>query len=246
MKKNLIILTALVLVIFICSCNTINIDMQRGSGNVVSEERTVESFDEIRVEGAGELILTQADEFSLTVEAEDNIISEVVTRNEGDTLVISFTDQRWRKSYIPTEPIRFYISMPDLKELYITGAAKVEMETLQTSALTLRTDGAADIRMENLQLKSLTIELNGGAQFDLSGKAEKQEINIDGAGSCDAADLETQETTISIAGAAEAMVWATERLDVDIAGAGSVRYYGSPHVTQNIDGISSVRSLGEH
>ena len=246
MKKNLIIFTALILVIFICSCNTINFDVRRGSGNVVSEERAVEAFNEIRVEGAGELILTQSEEFSLTVEAEDNIISEVITRNEGDTLVIGFADQRWTKSYLPTEPIRFYISMPDLKELDIAGAARVEMGALQTEELTLKTDGAADIRFEDLQLGSLMVDLNGGAQFDLSGKAERQDIDIDGAGSYDAADLETRDTTISIAGAAEAQVWATETLDVDIDGAGNVRYYGSPHVTQNIDGISSVRGLGEH
>ena len=51
MKKNLTILTALVLVVFICSCNTINLDVRRGSGNVITEERAVESFERIRMEG---------------------------------------------------------------------------------------------------------------------------------------------------------------------------------------------------
>ena len=192
------------------------------------------------------MILTQADEFSLTVEAEDNIVPEITTRNENDVLVISFADQRWTKSYIPTEPIPFLYQYARFKRaVYYRCCQSGNGKTLQTADLTLKTDGAADIRISDLQVNSLLVDLNGGAQFDLSGKANQQEIQIDGAGSYDGADLETGRTIISISGAAEVMLWATEDLDIDIDGAGSVRYYGNPHVTQDIDGISSVRGLGE-
>ena len=216
----------------------------RGSGNVVSERREVSGFDRVTIEGAGELILTQGETESLEIEAEDNIITEITSEVNNGTLVISFRDDFGDETLIPTEKIKFYLSVIEITELNISGAALVNSDSLKSDRFDLDIDGAADINIDSLTADTLEVDVNGGARCDLSGKVSDLLVTVDGAGSFDAEDLESADCEITINGAAEARIWVTENLDVNIDGVGSLSYYGNPRVSQDIDGLGSVTSLG--
>lgn len=50
-----------------------------GSGNVITEERTIADFDSISVSAGINLFIEQGDDEALTIEAEDNIVPRIST-----------------------------------------------------------------------------------------------------------------------------------------------------------------------
>ena len=50
------------------------IDRVKGSGKLITESREVREFDRIVLNGSGEVVITQGDEESLSVETDDNIM----------------------------------------------------------------------------------------------------------------------------------------------------------------------------
>ncbi|MBS3788715.1 DUF2807 domain-containing protein [Candidatus Bipolaricaulota bacterium] len=61
-----------------------------GAGELVTETRTISEISTVRLNGQGRIILNQEDEESLTIEAEENVISLIDTTVSGDTLTVEF------------------------------------------------------------------------------------------------------------------------------------------------------------
>jgi len=62
-----------------------------GSGKVITESRSVSNFKNITFSGMGEMLITQDETESLTIEAEDNIVALIKTEVKDDTLTIGFS-----------------------------------------------------------------------------------------------------------------------------------------------------------
>ncbi len=77
----------------------------RGSGRVKTETRTISSFDGVSVCCGMRLSLTQGQQESLEIEAEDNILPEIVSTVEGGILTIRFKDRTGGMSISATKPI---------------------------------------------------------------------------------------------------------------------------------------------
>ncbi|OGO16907.1 MAG: hypothetical protein A2Z14_01960 [Chloroflexi bacterium RBG_16_48_8] len=64
----------IILVLISCDIQTI-----QGSRNIITEARDVGGFNRIELEGMGKVILTQGEEESLTIEADDNLMEYITT-----------------------------------------------------------------------------------------------------------------------------------------------------------------------
>ncbi len=64
----------------------------RGSGDVITVQRDTRPFEKVTLNGKGELFITQDDETSLRIEAEDNIIDVMYTNFDDGELEIGFDD----------------------------------------------------------------------------------------------------------------------------------------------------------
>ena len=210
-----------------------------GSGTAKSEERPIGDFDKIELEGVGTLIITQGAAPALTVKADDNILGELSTTVDDKSLKLKSAP-----NVKPKTPIEYHVSVKNLKEIEIEGAAEVKSDgTLMVDTLTLEIEGAAKVDLV-VQGKELDIDIDGAGQVTIAGSVDRQQVEIDGAGKYHGIDLKTKETDIEINGAGKAQVYATDKLDVEVNGAGSVTYKGSPKVTQKIRGIGSVTQAG--
>jgi len=247
MKKNTYIIPLLILSVFILTaCQFLPwFGARRGSGNVTTETRPVSSFEAIRLDGAGRMVITQGSTPSLEIQAEDNLISMLTSEIQEDTLVLGYQERLWRRTIIPTRPIQYNLTVTDLAQLTLNGAGDIEIQSLQTDTLVIEINGAGNIVIEDLSAENLTVNLAGTGSIKATGAVSTQVINLDGAGNYQGSDLQTQSTSIKISGLGNGTVWAAETLQVTIAGGGSVSYYGSPQVTQEITGLGEVRNLGE-
>ena len=190
-----------------------------GSGNVITESRQVRNFDRVSLSGCGELIITQGDQESLMIEAEDNILPYIKTEVKSRTLIISFKNIRLRS----IKPIKFNLSIKDIVGLDVSGAGDVRAANIKTSHLDLDISGVGDVVINSLKAEKLAVDLSGTGDCNLSGKVVKQEIDIGGAGEYRAPKLESETARLKISGAGNATTWARDSLDIDISGSGDYR-----------------------
>ena len=245
-RKTLLSISLMIIAsLLLSACAITGFNVTRGSGELTTQTRNVSGFERVQVDGAGELIITQGEEESLEIRAEDNIIDELTSDVSNGTLVLGYRDNFLRNSIIPTERITYTLNVIDLSEVTINGAADLEIDALETGSLVLEINGAGQVSIDQFTADSLSVQISGTSTIEIAGQVADQSITIDGAGNYQAGDLETNRTTVNINGLGNATVWAVETLDISIDGGGNLRYYGSPNVTQDINGVGDIDNLGE-
>lgn len=214
----------------------------RGSGVVVTETREVSNFDRVELDSIGELTVIQGEPESLTIEAESNIARRVITDVVGGTLTIEFTGGTLG-DVIPTEPIRFELTMKDISGIKLSGAGRIYSAGIATPNLDLDVSGVGDVIVDKLEAERLAVNLTGAGTIDLAGKIREQNVKLSSVGNYSARGLESNRAVIALTGAGTATLWATEELDVKISGVGTVDYYGDPVVSQDISGLGRLNRL---
>jgi len=240
--KRILILSFLLFSLF--TLTACGVFVTRGSGRMESEVREVSGFDNIVIEGFGNVIITQGEDEYLEIEAEDNILPYINTRVSGSTLHIEYDDRGWRRSIVPTRTITFDIGVIDLEGIDLSGAADVEIASLETTSLDLNVSGAGNIEIDELQAKDLNVEYSGAGRCYLAGEVTDQDVRVSGLGSYDAEDLKSQTADIKLSGAGDVKMWAEDALHIEVSGAGNVEYWGEPRVTQDISGVGNIQSRG--
>lgn len=241
MDKRLLVIPLILLGLFMSACGlSVNVDFDQGSGVVITQTRQVSDFNRVSLNGIGDLTLVQGDRESLQIEAEDNVIKNITTEVRDGTLYIGFE----RKTILPTKPVKFFLTMRDIKDLETKGVSNIKAESVQTDQLHVGISGTGNIDIEDLSANSLEISISGAGNFNTGGQVDRQEINLSGAGNFNGEDLQSKTARVTITGLGKVTLWVTENLDVTISGTGGVDYYGEPQVSQQISGLGKVNHLG--
>lgn len=215
-------------------------DLVQGSGNVRTEARQVQGFDEVQLNGLGTLVITQGSTEALTVQAEDNLLPRLRSQVSGGTLRLGPQGVAMR----PTKPIRYELTVKQLRGIEVTGAAGVQTASLEADQLALKVTGAGTLDLRRLTASILTVDVTGGGDVAVSGQVPRQTVTISGAGKYRAANLASQQATVQVTGAADCALRVSDHLTVAISGAGHVSYAGSPTVDQHVTGAGQITRTG--
>lgn len=208
----------------------------KGNGNVQTEKREVGSFETIKVSGAFTIYLSQDDDYSLKVVADENILDIIKTKVKGDVLYIS-TEKNISKS----KEMKLYIGFKHLSGLKANGAISLKSDqTLRFDELDIEINGASSADLQ-LTANRLRIDNSGASTIKLAGKCDEFSIDISGAGSVSAYDLIVKRGSIDISGVGSGKVCVKEDLRVSISGIGSVKYKGEPKITSDISFLGSLK-----
>ncbi len=237
-KKILLVLQLLLLVIVGTACNP----RVRGSGDIVTETRSVSNFDSISLSGSGEVIITQEGSESLSIETDDNVMQHVKAVVEGETLELGFKEGI--NMILPSRLI-FYVGVDDLTSLEISGSGNFEAQLLETNSLNTEISGSGNIQITDLTADEVRARISGSGVFDLAGDVAAQDVSISGSGNYIAGDVCSASVRVGVSGSGEAIVCAEDMLDVTISGSGTVSYYGQPSVNSSGSGSGNLVSLGE-
>ncbi len=196
--------------------------MVTGSGRLATESRTLPPFEAISLQGPMRLVIRQGAAHSAQLRADDNllplIVTRVVLRGGVATLEIG---AREGSSFTTRSEMVVSVETVTLRALANSASGDVELQALQTSAL------------------SLTVSGSGGVQA--AGRTDKLAIEITGSGAVDAGRLDSAAVTVAIAGSGDADVLAHRSLTVSIAGSGGVTHAGEAQAKTAITGSGSVR-----
>ena len=226
----------LVLLITLAAGCVSNVPCVSGSGNVKSETRTVGAFQSIDLQGTGNIYVTQGNESSLRVEAEDNLLPYLQTNVTNGILRVGMNQSCVRN----TRPINVYATMRDVRDLSVGGAGNIVSQSPLTSdRISVGIAGSGSIDL-NVTATTLNSSITGAGSERVAGKVSIHRVTIAGTGTLDAFDLGTATTIIDITGTGNAKVTVSENLTVKISGAGTVMYRGNPTVSKEITGVGSV------
>jgi hypothetical protein len=210
----------------------------RGTGDMASEDREVGDFSAVDLAGIGTVAVEFGNKTALRIEAEENLLPYLESKVEGDTLTLGI---REGVNVLPTQGIFYYLTVPDLEEITVSGLGNVDVPHLEGTTTAINVNGGGDINIEALQAKDLKVLISGLGDLTIDGgQVADQNITITGGGNYHARELASEVANISITGLGSAAVWARDALNASITGGGSVRYVGHPQVTQNITGLGEV------
>ena len=211
-----------------------------GSGNVVTEEKSVSGFDRVDVSHGFEVDIRQGGAFSVVVRIDDNLVRYLRVLKEGSTLKIGLESLR---SYdIRNATMEATITMPDLTGLDSSGGSHVAIAGFSSSkAIVVDLSGGSQLRGD-IEAGDARFDLSGGSGVTLTGSAGDVTINASGGSQVKLADLPVADVNVDASGGSQVTVNAGGRLDADASGGSHVYYLGSPTLGRiDTSGSSSVQ-----
>jgi hypothetical protein len=187
-----------------------------GSGVSKTETRSVGSFSKIDLAGSPDVMVAVGSDTSVSVTTDDNLLTNIETVVEGDTLRINS-----RRSYNTSVGVKVNITVPDLNGVSISGSG--------------------DIQVTGLKAGDMDASVTGSGDITLSGVMDRLHAHIVGSGDVRASELAVKHVRVDITGSGDAEVRATEELDASVTGSGDVRYSGQPpQVRRSITGSGDI------
>ena len=236
MKK--IALFSLIILVFASGCREIAGERVKGSGHVITENRSTSEFNSIDVSGAIDIYVRQDSASSVKVEADDNILEYIEVHTEGSRLEI-YTQNNIRLR--PSNKIKVYISNPEYKEIQVSGASSIRCENEITSSdvIDIGLSGASDGKLE-LNAPKISVRLTGASNTSIKGKTKDFEGSASGASEIRGFDLLSENADVDASGASNIEIYASVRIDGQSSGASSVNYKGNAQSNVGKSGASSV------
>ncbi len=249
------------IVLLAIALSACNLTVLSGSGKIVSSNRPVSGFTRLVLDVPGDLILTQGDKESLSIEGDDNLLEHIKSEVDGGELHIYLAPEDGMIE--PSKTIRYHLSVKNLEQVTLNGSGKIMAASFKSEQFAVNVNGSGEITFGSLQATNLSLGMNGSGnvnvtnlsaddvqatvsgsgEYLLEGKATRQHISIVGSGKYNAHSLQSTQTDISISGSGEGQIWAVEKVNITIVGSGKVGYLGKPNVTQQISGSGNIYSL---
>ncbi len=237
-KLNIALSLGFVAVVLLSSCGKNGLCV-RGSGPVVSETRSLASFNKITLDVSADIYLTQDSVQSVIIKAQENILDILETEVVNGRLKIDF-DRNCVKNH---DQINIYITVADIREVDIQGSGDViALSPISTSDLSFEIDGSGSIQVPHVTANSIGIDISGSGDASFAGDSTVNylDIDINGSGDIKAFGLPVNHVKVDIDGSGDARVHALQSLDIYISGSGNVYYMGYPQITTHISGSGDI------
>jgi hypothetical protein len=214
----------------------------RGSGTVVSEERTVSGISGAELAMNGTLTIELGETEALVIEAEENLLPYIETVMRGSTLLIRTQPGTNIQS---SRSIDFRLTVTELTDLRVSSSGDIYASALEGSRCNLDISSSGSIGLDSVDCTTLTVDISSSGEVDISdGSAEQQNIRISSSGDYRARDVAGSDADITISSSGSATVNVSERITGTISSSGNIFYYGDPRLDVRTSSSGRVERLG--
>lgn len=212
-------------------------DRTTGSGNIISETRTVGNFDAINVGGGFNVEVKIGSPASVRVEADDNIMKYIEITDVGNTLNIRTEDLH---NYSNVH-MNVYITMPSLKNVKASASADVVVQDIveSDSRLSFRASSSASIKAE-VNAPEIESDASSSATITLRGKTKNYDAQASSSANIRSFELLSENTTAKVSSSADIQVHASVNLNAKASSSGSIDYKGAATVNKSESSSGSV------
>ncbi len=219
-------LIALFITLTLASCNAnLNLgDGIDGSGNVVTEKRTIDApFTKIDASSGVEVIVEQGAATEVEVEVDDNLMEHIVTRVENGTLIVKI------EGNINTmESAIVRVRTKTIEGLESSSGATIRSKsTLRGTNLKVKSSSGSTINTD-LEYEKVSCESSSGSEIKLSGKALALDTKSSSGSEIDAKDLAANEITAQSTSGSNTTVNPIVLLNAKASSGSSIDYIKEP------------------
>ena len=216
-----------------------------GDGNVKRLERSVGNYTGLFLDSDFEVYISQGLAGSLTIEADSNILSYIVTEVNNGILEIGVKPNF---SVVPRNPVRISFEVADnLSEVEIINGGKVEMDTFFIETMNVEVyevssfkadsmvcghlevlgEGSTNIEVSG-SVDTLSVRQIGSGNMKLMGQSLEGELVLEGSGKIEADELNLLYGDVRLYGSGLILCRVSGKLKTLIEGNGRIYYYGMP------------------
>lgn len=224
-----------------------------GNGMIEEETRPLVSFNRVRNAGFFNVFVQNDSIFSVSIEAESNLIPYVRTIINGNTLVIDT-----RETLNSTYPINVYVKAPIINMVELSGSGPVMIDSLNSESLELQITGSGNMSgyatttslitkisgSGDMLLQSYTgscdARVSGSGDMELLGESLSGAFSISGSGDIRSYSYSQKECISKTSGSGDMYLNVSDFLDITISGSGDVYYLGNPVLNVKITGSGQV------
>ena len=201
----------------------------RGSGNLKTESRSVGNFTAVDSRGVMSVDIQYGEANTITVEADDNLLPYIITKVEGDKLVIK-TEKVGISS---REKLMVHITMTRITGLSLSGSGNIMGSGQFTNDNTtqLSVSGSGNLKIGFASFSAIDASVRGSGNMELTGgKTNTIDASVSGSGNIGAYAVESKSVKARVSGSGNIKVTASESLEAVSSGSGNVYYKGTATV----------------
>lgn len=215
---------ATITALLFASCN-FNMNTVEGSGNVTTEKRIVEGdFKNISVSNAIDVVIEQSDATEITVEADDNLQKEIITKVENGTLIIKCKFSSFRNITMK----KVTVKVPSLEKIEASSASTVQSKNVfQGENIDLESSSAATMDL-NIESDNISATSSSGSSINVQGKALKVQTTASSGASVDAGKLLANEVNADVSSGGTINVHPIVTLKAEASSGGHINYDITP------------------
>ena len=228
---------AALLALFTSSCAfDINFgEGKRGNGQVVEESRTVsEDFTAVYASEGLDVFVTQGSDFSINVEADENIIDLIGTDIRDGRLKIHAIENIGRATK------NVYVTLPNVSALETSsGADLIGQNTITATKIELEASSGSDLEIE-VNAAEVVAETSSGADIKVSGRTEVLYADASSGSDIKARGLLAKRCNADASSGADISVNVSESLTADASSGADISYTGDATVQKKKSVSGSV------
>lgn len=232
MKTSNILLTAFLIATFLIvgwfivkARNHVNASFIETSGNTVSEIVEVEPFNKIKVQGKFKVNLVQRDEQRVELNADENILPEVIAEVNGRELVL-----RLRNNIRDQDRVTVNLQAPEVEAIEFSAGANITTNgEISGDNLYINSYAGSEGDLK-VKYNSINCDSKAGSSLNISGSANNVRINSTAGSRIDASNLEANTCNIKGSAGSHIEVHANAELTADMSSGGFLQYYGEPEI----------------
>lgn len=191
------------------------------------EERSLSSFDKLRVGQGIEVTLVKGNEEKAVVEVDGIDLDDVYTEVMGKTLRIGLENRRFG-NYRRNIDVEITLTFKSLRGISASSAANVySRSVIESDEIFIDVSSAGRVEIE-VRSNHVELEASSAADIEIAGKTKTLEVGVSSAGNIRAYELEAEEVDARASSAGSLRCTATRIIDARASSGGSIRYEGNP------------------
>ncbi|MEX0287975.1 MAG: head GIN domain-containing protein [Flavobacteriaceae bacterium] len=227
----------LIMAIFLSSC-AFDIsfgDGKKGNGVIAEDRREVtEEFTVVTASEGLDVYVTQADEFEITVEADENVIDLIGTDIRDGRLKVHTIENIGRATK------KVYVSLPEITALKSSsGADLIGKNSIETGKISLDASSGSDLQVE-LVADEVEASTSSGADIRVSGEANFLDADASSGSDIKARDLLVKKCVADASSGADISVNVSESLTANASSGADISYSGDATVQKRKSVSGSV------
>jgi len=237
MKKHFLPFITLAVTAFLISSCFLNI--VEPSGEYISKDYNVRSFENISVSAGMEVILTQDTTTSVRIETYENLFDYLIVKVVNNTLVLTKNVEVLFKN----PRIKVYVNVDYLEKIVASSGSKLDLTSGWIADDLDIEMSSGSSAMGTLVLNELNLTLSSGSSAKFEGVADDLNVEASSGSSFRGLDVNVLNGRVFLYSASYAEINASETLYVEGFEASIVRYKGAPDITIKTSSGASVIKL---